>query len=208
MTAFFLPLRRFILKKSLGKFDTYKIDLKNLEYGAYEYEFALENKFFTDIDGPEIPKGRVKAFLTLKHSQAITEMKFRIEGHVYVPCDRCLDDMEVTVETQNRLFVKFGEEYAEESDEIVVIPADEGAINLAWFLYEFITLAIPMKHVHAPGKCNKSMSVKLKKHTARSGAGDDEPDDDTPDNDDAGEASDPRWEVLKGFIDDDNNDKE
>ena len=37
-------------------------------------------------------------------------------------------------------------------------------INIAWFLYEFIALNIPMKHVHAPGKCNKGMVGKLSKH--------------------------------------------
>ncbi|MDR2496485.1 MAG: DUF177 domain-containing protein [Tannerellaceae bacterium] len=193
----------------MGKFDTYKIDLKALPYGVYEYEYALDNKFFTDIDGPEVPKGRVKAFLALKHSKAITEMNFRLEGQVYVPCDRCLDDMEITVETKNRLFVKFGKEYAEESDEIVVIPADEGAINLAWFLYEFISLAIPMKRVHAPGKCNKSMTTKLKKHTAKSEQDEDEEGgEEMPGGDEGGDAPDPRWEVLKGFIDEDNNDRE
>ena len=60
------------------------------------------------------------------------EMNFRIEGVVMVPCDRCLDDMEIPVETNNRLIVKFGKEYAEESDEIVIIPEDEGAINIVF----------------------------------------------------------------------------
>ena len=107
--------------------------------------------------------------------------------------------------------VKFGKEYAEESDEVVVIPEDEGAINLAWFLYEFIALAIPMKHVHAPGKCNKAMSSKLKKHTARStDDGDDEYEDDSVDEDitiDDGipVATDPRWDGLKGLLENDNN---
>ena len=31
-------------------------------------------------------------------------------------------------------------------------------------MYEFIALSIPMKHVHAPGKCNKAMTSKLSKH--------------------------------------------
>ena len=35
---------------------------------------------------------------------------------------------------------------------------------MAWFMYEFVALAIPMKHVHAPGKCNKAVSSKLHKH--------------------------------------------
>ena len=94
---------------------------------------------------------------------------------------------------------------------IVVIPEDEGAINLAWFLYEFIALAIPMKHVHAPGKCNKAMSSKLKKHTARSTEdGDEEYEDDSVEediaiDDDVPVATDPRWDGLKGLLENDNN---
>ena len=41
-------------------------------------------------------------------------------------------------------------EYAEEGDNLIVIPEEEGEINVAWFMYEFVALAIPMKHVHAP----------------------------------------------------------
>ena len=60
--------------------------------------------------------------------------------------------------------VKFGHEYAEEGDNLIVIPEEEGEINVAWFMYEFIALSVPMKHVHAPGKCNKAMTGKLNKH--------------------------------------------
>ena len=148
----------------MGKFDLYKVELKNLSPGVHEYEYFLENKFFVDIDGDEVQKGKVKVNLTVKRTSMVFDMNFQLEGIVYVPCDRCLDDMELPVSTQNKLVVKFGKEYAEESEEIVIIPEEEGEINLAWFIYEFIALAIPMKHIHAPGKCNKAMSSKLKKH--------------------------------------------
>ena len=180
----------------MGKFKLYNVDLKNLTPGIHEFEYLLENKFFVDIDGDQVQKGKVKVNLTVKRSSMMFEMNFQIEGVVMVPCDRCLDDMELPTE---------------ESDEVVVIPEDEGAINLAWFLYEFIALAIPMKHVHAPGKCNKAMSSKLKKHTARSTEdGDEEYEDDSVEediaiDDDVPVATDPRWDGLKGLLENDNN---
>lgn len=193
----------------MGKFDAYKIDLKNLSSGVHKFEYLLENKFFIDIDGDEVQKGKVKILLDVKRSSAMFEMNFQIEGVVYIPCDRCLDDMELPVESKNRLVVKFGKEYAEESDEIVVIPEDEGSINLAWFLYEFIALTIPMKHVHPPGKCNKTMSSKLKKHSAKSTEdeyeGDSEGDDDMSVDNDIVDTTDPRWDALKGLMENDNN---
>ncbi|MDR1645016.1 MAG: DUF177 domain-containing protein [Tannerellaceae bacterium] len=191
----------------MGKFDTYKIELRSLSPGIHEFEFMLENKFFIDIDGTEVQKGKVKVFLTLKRSSIMFEMSFRIEGVVFVPCDRCLDDLEWPIESKNRLVVKFGKEYSEESDEIVVIPEEEGTINLAWFLYEFIALAIPMKRVHPPGKCNKTMSSKLKKHATKNTENEDYASDDVEDmtEEDVPEVADPRWDALKGLIETEND---
>jgi uncharacterized metal-binding protein YceD (DUF177 family) len=106
--------------------------------------------------------------------------------------------------------VKFGNEYAEESDEVVIVPEEEGSINIAWFLYEFIALAIPMKHVHAPGKCNKAMTSKLKRHSARNVDDEDEIDNAELDEDmslidEVQSSTDPRWDGLKGLLENDNN---
>jgi len=203
-------LRGFLREWALGKFNVYKIDLKSLAPGKHEFKYFLENTFFTDIDGDEVRKGKVNVCVTVQKLSQMFEMNFDINGVAIVPCDRCLDDMEIPVESHNRLMVKFGKEYSEESDEIVVIPEEEGAINIAWFLYEFIALDVPMKHVHEPGKCNKTMTAKLRKHTARSyddetddGASDDEVSDSS---DFSSEPStDPRWDALRDFEENDNN---
>jgi uncharacterized metal-binding protein YceD (DUF177 family) len=190
----------------LGKFDAYKIDLKSLSAGVHNYEYTLDNKFFSDIDGQEVSKGKVQVALQVRRSQKMSEMTFRLEGIVYVPCDRCLDDMEIPVESNNLLVVKFGKEYSEESDEIVVIPEAEGEINLAWFLYEFVALAIPMKHIHPPGGCNKQMTAALKKHTARSSENyEGEEGEDVFSEEDGAPTSDPRWDALRGLAENEND---
>ena len=192
----------------MGKFELYTIDLKNLTPGTHDFEYLLENKFFVDIDGNEVQKGHVHVQLTVKKSSMAFELNFQIVGTVIIPCDRCLDDMELPIETQDKLIVKFGKEYAEESDEIVIVPEEEGTINVAWFIYEFIALAIPIKHVHAAGKCNKAMAAKLRQHTAisRDDLAEplDEGQEEASDEQDAG-VSDPRWDALKGLLENDNN---
>jgi uncharacterized metal-binding protein YceD (DUF177 family) len=190
----------------LGKFDAYRIDFKNIAQAEVRtYEYLLENKFFIDIDGQEVQKGKVNVTLKLTHKITSFELLFHLTGSVYVSCDRCLDDMEIPVETDSRLFIKLGKEYAEESDEILVISEDDGTLNLAWFLYEFVALAIPMKHVHPPGKCNRMMTSKLKKHAAK--RSDDEDMDDFGGDDDMTQADepempepDPRWDALKDIM--------
>ena len=195
------------IKEALGKFDKYKIDLKGMQADSCKYEFVLDNLFFANIDGPEVQKGKVNVVLVVKKTSRAFELNFQTDGMVWVPCDRCLDDMEQPVSSTDKLLVKFGHEYAEEGDNLIVIPEEEGEINVAWFMYEFIALAILMKHVHAPGKCNKAMSSKLSKHLRTTP--DDEMDEDSfvsedsdeLANDDTETAVDPRWDELKKILD-------
>ncbi len=189
----------------MAKFSLYNIPLKNLSQGKHTYEYELDRKFFEAIDGDEVKKGNVKVVLTVKKTSSTYEFNFDLKGIVQVPCNRCLDDFDQEIDSQNRLIVKLGKEYSEESDEVVIIPEDEGEINIAWFLYEFVALNIPIKHVHEPGKCNKTMSTKLRKHRAVSKDDDDEggdmadDDGDFTDEEEIAENIDPRWEGLKGL---------
>jgi uncharacterized metal-binding protein YceD (DUF177 family) len=190
----------------VGKFSLYSIPLRGLSDGAHEYNYSLDNQFFKLISDSEadLQKGAVEVQLTVKRKTGIFELLFKLTGEVQVPCDRCLDDMPIEVNTSNRLIVKFGKEYSEESDEIVIIPEEEGEINIAWFLYEFVSLTIPMKHVHPAGKCNRLMSSKLNKHRVVADDDDDaEPEDEVPDADSIADA-DPRWDSLRSLNFDEN----
>ena len=166
-----------------------------------EYEYQLVNQCFADLDAPELQKGNVTVNLKVKKTSGIYQLDFETEGVVTVLCDRCLDEMEQPVESTDRLKVKLGDEYTE-IDDMVVIPEEEGYINVAWFIYEFIALNITMKHVHAPGKCNKDMVHKLSKHLRS--AGDDETEEDEGVQEDFevdDREIDPRWNELKKKLD-------
>jgi uncharacterized metal-binding protein YceD (DUF177 family) len=186
----------------VGKFSLYNIPLRGLSEGKHEFGYDLDDKYFALIDdgSADVQKGSLKVILSLKRTGTTFELKFDITGTVQVPCDRCLDDISMDVDTKNKLIVKFGKEYSEESDEIVIIPEDDGEINIAWFLYEFIVLSLPAKRIHLPGTCNKTMSSKLNKHRAKSS--DDDSDDDSIGDDDMeieedSSFTDPRWDGLK-----------
>ena len=187
----------------MGKFDKYKIDLKGMQTDSCRYEFQLDNQFFANIDGPEVQKGKVNIVLSVKRTSQAFELNFQTDGIVLVPCDRCLDDMEQPVTSADKLIVKFGTEYAEEGDNLIIIPEVEGVINVAWFMYEFVALAIPMKHVHAPGKCNKEMSRKLGKHLRTTSDDEEfmEAEEESGSDETVDTPIDPRWNELKKILD-------
>ena len=166
------------------------------------YEYQLDDRFFADIDAPGIRKGKLHADLEVTKQRGLYELDFHITGSVVVPCDRCLDELEMPVDTENHLEVKLGNLFADE-DDVVTVPEEEGFISVAWFMYEFIVLSLPMQRVHAPGQCNEQMMECLDEHLCVEA--DDADDTDDTDADDAGDESpakeiDPRWNELKKIL--------
>ncbi|MFM2293006.1 MAG: hypothetical protein RIS29_2819 [Bacteroidota bacterium] len=186
----------------MSKFELYNIVLKDMKDETRTYEFDLDDAYFKKIDSPEVQRGNVKAKVVVSKKISTYELQFILEGNVIVPCNRCLDDMDQAITYKETLQVKLGDKF-DEVDEIVIIPESEGALNVAWFMYEFIILNIPIKHVHPTGECNKTMVSKLKRHIARHKDDDDDNDLDFDDDDDMSNdevPTDPRWDGLQNIL--------
>ena len=164
--------------------ETYKIDLKGLKEDETVLDFDLLDDFFQSLDGSQLEHGALHVSVSIRKMTGFFELLFHTEGSVTVSCDRCLDDMEQPIDTDNRMMVKLGDTYSDD-DDTVTIDENEGILDLSWFIYEFIMLAIPIKHVHAPGKCNSAMTQKLEELSGAVRSGEEE-----------AEAIDPRWEAL------------
>ena len=164
--------------------ETLKIDLKGLEEGVSHLEFDLDDTYFKAVDAPEVSQGSVQVSLDIvRTGNDFFTLDFQEAGTVMVPCDICLEPVEQSIETTQRLEVRFGKENSED-DDLVTVAEDEGILDVTWYLYEFIALAIPIKHVHAPGKCNPAMVRALEEYSAARSGEEDE------------QAMDPRWEAL------------
>jgi uncharacterized metal-binding protein YceD (DUF177 family) len=189
-TVFFQPFA------VLDKLRPYQIDLKNLSQGSKNtFEYKLEDDFFEDVEGDEISHGKVDVSLTIKRVITSFELLFDLSGIVGVSCDRCLEDVDIPIKSQNKLIVTFGEKYSDTGDERIIVPEEEGEINVAWFMYEFIVLAIPLKRVHQEGECNEEMAAILDRMRVYEVA---EEDGDEI-SDDMKTGIDPRWNALKNL---------
>mgnify|MGYP002523823968 CR=1 FL=1 len=166
--------------------ETFKIDLKGMKTDEQSLEFDLNDEFFKVLDASEVNGGALHVSVSIRKASGFYELLFHTEGTVTVPCDLCLDDMEQPIMTDNRLVAKLGTEINTEDDDVVIVDENEGMLDTSWLIYEFVALAIPIKHVHAPGKCNSAMTQKLEE---LSGA--------VRSSEEAAKEIDPRWEALK-----------
>ncbi len=169
----------------------YNIEFKGLKEGVHDFEFDIDNKFFVHFDERLVDNGKVSIRVILEKRNTFLKLNLLINGWLELTCDRCLDNYRQTITNEFGLFVKFGENQFEENENVIWILPEEHAINLAQTFYEYVSLSIPLRHVHpknSKGKreCNREMIVKLKqlKHPDR----ENEPN------------IDPRWDALKGIV--------
>lgn len=193
----------------MGKFTEFKIPLKTLSEGSHKMEFKIDKGFFVNMENNDIHDADIDVVLEIKHHNGMYELDFHITGKVIVLCDRCLDDLEFPIDTIYHIYVKYGDKFNDDGDELLEIPQSDNFLNVAYMIYDTIALAIPIKHVHPLGKCNRQMSALLKKHRAESNS-DDADDLDFIDGADLeGDEgieetqpkadNDPRWDALKNI---------
>lgn len=193
----------------MGKFSAYKLPLKSLGVGTHEFEYHLDKQFFANMESSDVHDADLAVHLTVKYNGDFYDLDFHVSGEVVLICDRCLDDLHYPIDTTYHIIVKYGEDYNDDSDEVLEIPESDNTLNVAYMLYDTVELAIPIKHVHPLGKCNRQMSALLKKHRATAGDEDAELEnelideiDTLPDSGDEA-PTDPRWDALRKLSDND-----
>lgn len=176
----------------------YSVDLKSMEEDTRDVDFLVGDDLFQSLEQEEIRGGRLEVRLRVKKLAGVFDLYFHIDGEVVIACDRCLDDMFQPISAETKVRVRFGSEYMDDGSGVIVVPEAEGTINVAWLIYEFTELAIPIQHIHPAGECNPEMMNILKQHE---GHIPEDMDVENMEETDAGSTeSDPRWNELKNLL--------
>lgn len=169
----------------------YIIPISDLKEGKHQYGFDVTDEFFDAFPESEVKKCSVHVVVDLiKRSNGI-ETTFTLTGKATVVCDRCLEEFDMPIESEEHLYFEQGSEVGEVSDELVIISPNDSQLDLTQYIYEFISLAIPCQKYHPEdengnSQCNPEMIARLNKIkvTDESGA----------------KTTDPRWDKLKDLI--------
>jgi len=174
---------------SEGYQSKYVIPYSGLKTGSHVFDFLVDDTFFEEIEYSEIKKGKLKVNVILNKHESMLVFDFDINGKIQVECDRCLGLFYMPVSGKDRLIVKFGEVPSEESDELLIIPESEHKFSLDKFIFEYISLMVPIQHIHPDDEngvstCNPEVVKLLENYKVKE--------------------SDPRWNALKNINFDDN----
>lgn len=152
----------------MGKFTEFKLMLKSLPEGKHAFEYHLDKHFFSNMENTDVRDADVNVSLTVDHRGGAYALAFHLTGTLTVLCDRCLDELPLDIDATYDLTVKYGETYNDDSDTLLIIPESDNYINVAYMIYDTAVLAIPPRHVHPQGKCNRAMSALNKKYKVNS----------------------------------------
>lgn len=175
-----------------AKYDT-TIQFSGLKSGKYEFEYVLDGGFFKGFENEELQDGKVDFAVNLEKKERLLMIKFTWKGTVKSICDRCLGELEVPVEGEQTLCVKFSDTDTSEDENVVYLPEDAYQIDLAQWMYEFVAVSMPMQRVHPEGECDPEMLKYISEE-----ADEQENEDEVRENKNG--ETDPRWDALKQLM--------
>ncbi|NLX73019.1 MAG: DUF177 domain-containing protein [Bacteroidales bacterium] len=172
----------------------YSVVFKGLKDGNHSFDFHVDNEFFGLFEDALYEDGEIDVVLNLNKSQQVLIFDFEMNGTLLTLCDNCLDDLSLAIDIESRLYVKFGDEYDEPTEDIIVLPREEYELNVAKFIYDIIVTSLPIRHIHkvnedGSSECNPEMVKKLSQYLVEKEPQGEE-----------GDGIDPRWDKLKSII--------
>ena len=174
----------------------YTIQFVGLKLGKHHFEYQIDKKLFEHFEYEEFNDSDIKVDLVFDKKTTLMELSFNISGSVNINCDLTNEPYDQSLKTEFILVVKFGDEYNDENEDILIIPHGEYEVNVAQYIYEMIVLAVPAKHVHPGVKDGTLQSDILKKLEELS------PKDLEEKEKEQTEETDPRWNTLKKLLTD------
>ena len=162
----------------------FEIQFSALKLGSHQFNFNIEDSFFTLFDYSEIEKANISIIITLVKKTTLLQLDFAITGHLTLACDRCAEDYQQEINQHFELIVKFSDKAESvESDEILILSNNEHTLSLAKYIYEFAHLSLPFKRTHQSlDECNPEMLEHMQQMGLK---------------ENIEETIDPRWENLK-----------
>ena len=124
------------------------IQFSGLKLGEHQFEYRIENDFFDLFNYEEFNSCDVHVKAMLLKKDTFMELSLSHQGTVNVPCDVTNEDFDLPITGALNLVVKFGDEFNDDNEDLLILPHGEFQFNIMQFVYEMIALSVPYKRIH------------------------------------------------------------
>ncbi|MDP5093335.1 MAG: DUF177 domain-containing protein [Polaribacter sp.] len=167
----------------------FNIPFVGLSEGNHVFNYTIDNEFFEYFNFDEFQSANLEVTINFLKKTTLFELVFKVKGTVEVPCDVTTEMYHQKIKATLPLVVKFGPEFNNDSEEILILSYDAYQLNVAQYIYEMIVLAVPNKKVHPKvldGTMESETLKKLKELEIKE--------------ENTAEEADPRWDKLKNLL--------
>lgn len=171
----------------------FTIPFVGLKQGKHGFEYSIDNKFFEHFEYDEFNSSDLKIDLILDKKSTMMELTFKASGTVNIYCDLTNEPYDQPIDSDLFLVVKFGQEYNDDNEDLLILPHGEFEVNVQQYIYELIVLAVPSKRVH-PGVIDGSLRSEVLEKLEELSPKEKEVIEE--------EDIDPRWNKLKNLLND------
>lgn len=172
----------------------YTIPFVGLKLGKHQFEYDIDNEFFEHFEYDDLNSSNVKIDLLLEKKTTMMELTFKASGSVNVNCDITNEPYDQPIDGSLFLVIKFGDEFNDENEDLLILPHGEYEVNIQQYIYELIVLSIPLKRVHPgveDGTLDSEVLDKLEELSINNNENKNDEDE-----------IDPRWDKLKNLLND------
>tara|TARA_S200000501_G_scaffold191116_1_gene179932 strand:+ start:5845 stop:6363 length:519 start_codon:yes stop_codon:yes gene_type:complete len=138
----------------------YKIEFAGLKTGNHQFNFKVDKKFFDRFNFSDFNNVSINIDIELTKKSTLLELNFVLNGIVNVNCDLTNEPFDKQIKQEAMLVVKFGQEFNDEDDEILILPHGEHKLYVDQYLFELIVLSLPPKRIH-PGVEDGSLKSEI-----------------------------------------------
>ena len=172
----------------MDKLRNYEVSFSGLKNGKHNFLFEIDKEFFQLFDTEqEFTNPKIVADILMDKHTTFLEFFIKTTGEVELVCDITNQPFNHPIENEIDVLVKFGENYDDSDIDVIQIPMQDHAFNVAQLIYENVALSIPMKKV-SPNVTNEDLEA-LEKFQPKAVENTEEPE------------SDPRWDALRKLKD-------
>jgi uncharacterized metal-binding protein YceD (DUF177 family) len=154
--------------------------------GIHYFTWDISALFFELFEFSFFEKGALDIRLEVEKKENMILLVFDVSGTIELICDRSLDAFDYPLKLNETIILKYGDTPEEISDTIEIITPDTQLINIARYIYELISVSIPMKKLH-PRYSDEDGDEDEMIYSSKIG---EEKEEETPE-------ADPRWNKLK-----------
>jgi uncharacterized metal-binding protein YceD (DUF177 family) len=124
------------------------IDIYRMRNQLHQFEYEIDESFFGNFEQDLLKQGKLHARIDLEKNDSFIHLAVDLQGTVELTCDRSLDKFQHPIEESCKVVFKYGDEEREIDHDVVMITRDTQQIDVGQYIFEFISLAIPMKKLH------------------------------------------------------------